>query len=154
MGFQAVALGGVALEPVGGVWAVFAARKGFAERLGSIWPAYSLKLIRIVKGGVLVSPVMNEHNNFLSESKKSRRMEALSRPGSPALRCFHYLILMTLKKGRHFTWTVPAWRQGLSAGSRRSVLLRPGECPQFDPGYRRGFSRPPASDCIRLQKYC
>jgi hypothetical protein len=107
------------LKPVGGVGAVFTARKGSAERLGRIGSAYGLKLIGIIYGGFFVSPVIYKHVRFLSENNKSRRMEALLRPGSPAFRCFHFLFPMVLKKG--------ATLHGLSLHSIKGFLLDRGD---------------------------
>lgn len=62
MGFQTVALGGVAPKAVGGVGTVAAACKGSVELLGRIGFAYGLELFRIVKGRFLVFSVIYEHD--------------------------------------------------------------------------------------------
>jgi hypothetical protein len=62
MGFQTVALGGIALEAMGGVGAVATARKGSAELLGRIGFFHCLELLRIVKGSLFVSSEIDEHN--------------------------------------------------------------------------------------------
>jgi hypothetical protein len=66
MGFQAVALGGIALEAIGGKGAVAAAYKGPARSLGGSRFFHRLELLGIVKGSLFVSSEIDEHDGFLS----------------------------------------------------------------------------------------
>jgi hypothetical protein len=62
MGFQAVALGGIALEAIGGKGAVAAAYKGSARSLGRSRFFHCLELLGIIESQFLVSPVINKHD--------------------------------------------------------------------------------------------
>jgi len=62
MGFQAVALDGIALEAIGGIRAVATAYKGSARSLGRSRFFHCLELLGIVKGSLFVSSKIDEHN--------------------------------------------------------------------------------------------
>lgn len=79
------------MEAVGGIGTVAAARKGSAELLGRIGPAYGLKLIRVVKCRLLISSVMNEHVGFLSENKKGGEWRLVT-PRFPGYQVFSFSV--------------------------------------------------------------